>query len=68
MADRSVREKAIAEYRTAVLHMLRCVTIVSTAEFGDAVNEVIKARRKLASLNIELNECEITTQQGVLGE
>lgn len=51
-------QRAIAkhDYSKAVYKMLRCVSVVSTAEFIDLVNEVIKQAKNIQKYNLTPEE------------
>lgn len=50
------REEAIKNYKFAVLNMLRHVSMCSTADFMDSVNQVMKARNDLLKYGVSLEE------------
>lgn len=50
------KEEAIQKYKFAVLGMLRCVSVCSTAEFIDSVNLALKARNELLKYNVSVEE------------
>jgi len=51
------KQEAIEAYKQSVLKLYRFVSpIVSNADFHDAVNGVILARKRLYELKIELSE------------
>lgn len=50
------KEEAIKNYKFAVLNMLRHVSLCSTAEFIDSVNQVLKARNDLLRFDVSVDD------------
>lgn len=48
--------QAMKNYKEAVLHMLRCTSVVSNATFMDSVNAVLKTRKELIPYNVSVEE------------
>jgi len=50
------KQRAIRNYKFAVLDMLRHVSMCSTAEFIDSVNVVLRIRNELLKYDISVEE------------